>query len=72
MTGYVAVIEWRSAHEDRPSWSTSGGQSAGGCSSDVAAAGGVVVDMLDGDVVCCFAMAAHEAIEVQERHLTQS
>lgn len=30
VTGYEAVIEWRSVQEDRPSCSTSGGQSDGG------------------------------------------
>lgn len=29
-TGYVAVMEWRRVQEERPSCSTSGGQSVGG------------------------------------------
>lgn len=62
-------MEWRRAQEERPRESTSGGQSAGGCSSDVAAAGGVVVEMVEGETVCFLAMAAQEAKEVQERHL---
>jgi hypothetical protein len=41
--GYEAVIEWSRVQEERPSSSTSGGQSGGG---PVAACGWVVVDFV--------------------------
>ena len=67
--GYAPAMVWRSVQDELPSWSTSGGQFSGGKSADVAPAGGVVVDILEGVVVFCFVIAAQEAKEVQLRHL---
>jgi hypothetical protein len=58
--GYCAAMEWRRVQDERPSCSTSGGQSLGGCEGDMvpatprpaarpAAAAG------DEDFVVCFA-----------------
>jgi len=67
--GYVAVMEWSRVQDERPRASTSGGQFSGCDREEVAPAGGVVVETFEGDVVCCFVIAAHDAKEVQERHL---
>jgi hypothetical protein len=48
---------WRSVQLDLPSNSTSGGQSAGGCA------------ILEDPATVFFVLAAHEAKEVQFRHL---
>ena len=56
-------------HDERPSCSTSGGQSCGGCKDDVAAAGGVVVVMVLGVVVCSLAICVQALTDVQERQL---
>lgn len=65
-----------SVHAERPSCSTSGGQSAGGCRDEVACAGGVVTDTVDGEVeeveevvVLSLVMAAQDANDVHDRHL---
>ena len=60
---------WRRVHAERPSCSTSGGQSAGISRDAVACAGGVVVAILEGFAVPCFAMANHEDTDVHDRHL---
>lgn len=63
----------RSVQDERPNSSTSGGQSAGGEREDVAPAGGVLVlTVFSFDEGADFAMAIHEATEVQERHLELS
>jgi len=66
--GYVAVILCKSAHVDRPSSSTSGGQ------SDKVAAGALVagagtVESLEGAFVDAFIIDIHAAVEVHVRHL---
>ena len=60
---------WRSVQDELPSWSTSGGQFSGGKRAAVATAGGVVVEIWEGLRDRCFVIAAHEAKEVQLRHL---
>lgn len=72
-SGYAAVMVWRNVQVERPSCSTSGGQSEGIEREAVDAAEGVVV----ATVLGCLsfepgaerAMAIHEETEVQERHL---
>ena len=59
----------RSVQVERPSCSTSGGQSEGRAREDVAAAGGVLGDTLSLEPGAERAMAIHEETEVQERHL---
>jgi hypothetical protein len=54
---------------ERPSCSTSGGQSEGSEREDVAAAGGVEGETLSLEPGAERAMAIHEETEVQERHL---
>ena len=56
-------------HEELPSRSTSGGQSAGSCRDEVADAGGEIVEVAEGELVFCLAIAIHEATEVQLLHL---
>ena len=80
-SGYVAAIVWRSVHVERPSCSTSGGQSAGnsvGCGVDLAAVAGIdcVAEDVEESVLeeeedcwACFVSARHEATEVQVRQL---
>lgn len=63
---------WRRVHAERPSCSTSGGQSVGISREEVAWAGGVVVEILDGVVVPCLAMANQEDTEVHDRQLSLS
>ena len=53
---------------ERPSCSTSGGQSEGRAREDVAAAGGVLGETLSLEPGAERAMAIHEETEVQERH----
>ena len=72
-SGYVAVIVWRSVQVDRPSSSTSGGQSDGrveGVVSAVAAAG---MEDVVGEVVLAlldvFIMESQSEVEVQVRQL---
>jgi hypothetical protein len=59
----------RSVQVERPSCSTSGGQSEGRERDDVAAAGGVEGETLSLEPGAERAMAIHEETEVQERHL---
>jgi hypothetical protein len=59
----------RSVQVERPSCSTSGGQSEGRAREDVAAAGGVLGETLSLEPGAERAMAIHEETEVQERHL---
>ena len=59
----------RRVQVERPSCSTSGGQSEGRAREDVAAAGGVLGDTLSLEPGAERAMAIHEETEVQERHL---
>ena len=68
LIGYVAVIEWRSVHDERPSASTSGGQSAGsvGVVSAVAVAVAVGCARFLGSLPD---MANREATSLQVRHL---
>jgi hypothetical protein len=54
---------------ERPSCSTSGGQSEGSERDEVAAAGGVLGETLSLEPGAERAMAIHEETEVQERHL---
>ena len=54
---------------ERPSCSTSGGQSDGRAREEVAAAGGVLGETLSLLLGAERAMAIHEETEVQERHL---
>lgn len=58
----------------RPSCSTSGGQSAGGCREDVEAEGGVLVAVVLAEEweICFFVRAAQSAKEIQDRHLNSS
>jgi len=68
--GYVAVMECRSVHEERPRASTSGGQSEGRDGTTVDVGGAVVVSMaLAVDLGLLPVMANHEATSVQVRHL---
>jgi hypothetical protein len=65
---------WRRVQVERPSSSTSAGQSGGGFPSDEDVEGLDVVDVVadeDGDdeEVCCLVRAAHEAKDVQFRQL---
>lgn len=65
-------MECSNVQLERPSCSTSGGQSGGGAREDredVVCAGDVVVDIVDGDEVSCLAIAAHAPNEVHERQL---
>ena len=59
----------RSVQVERPSCSTSGGQSEGRAREDVAAAGGVLGETLSFEPGAERAMAIHEETEVQVRHL---
>lgn len=59
----------RRVQVERPSCSTSGGQSEGRAREDVAAAGGVLGDTLSLEPGAERAMAIHEETEVHERHL---
>lgn len=59
----------RRVQVERPSCSTSGGQSAGSAREEVAAAGGVLGETLSFEPGAERAMAIHEETEVQERHL---
>jgi hypothetical protein len=59
----------RSVQVERPSCSTSGGQSEGSEREDVAAAGGVEGETLSLEPGAERAMAIQEETEVQERHL---
>jgi len=59
----------RSVQVERPSCSTSGGQSEGSEREDVAAAGGVLGETLSFEPGAERAMAIHDETEVQERHL---
>jgi hypothetical protein len=77
-SGYVAAMVCRRVQVERPSWSTSGGQSEGisvgsGVGRDVVAGVGSVVEVdeeVEGEVCdCCFVRARHEAIDVQVRQL---
>lgn len=78
-SGYVAAIECRRVQVERPSASTSGGQSEGvSLGEDVAAAASAGVDavillVLGAEVEllrsACLVKARHEATEVQVRHL---
>lgn len=79
-SGYVAAMVCRRVQVERPSCSTSGGQSEGisvgwGFEWDVVAGVGIVdeVDVdeeVEGEVCdCCFVRARHEAIDVQVRQL---
>lgn len=61
----------RKVQVERPSWSTSGGQSERGESEAVAPAGGSVVETVEGLGEVCFIIAIQEAVEVQERHLEE-
>lgn len=75
VSGYVAAIVCSSVHVDRPSASTSGGQSAGvvlAAGLAGAARGTVVVVVLEGvedSARACLVRARHEATEVQVRQL---
>lgn len=55
-------------HVERPSWSTSGGQSGGGSRGAAAWVGVAVI----GAWVCCFVIAAQDAKDVHDRHLGKS
>ena len=80
-SGYVAAMVCRRVQVDRPSCSTSGGQSEGisvgwGVNWEVVAGVEIVVEVDDvaveeeGEVCdCCFVRARHEAIDVQVRQL---
>ena len=74
-SGYVAAIECRSVQVERPSCSTSGGQSEGSSLGEgvaAAASAGVEVVVLvlaELFMSACFVNARHEATEVQVRHL---
>jgi uncharacterized protein (DUF362 family) len=82
-SGYVAAIEWSSVHVERPSSSTSGGQSEGvsfGGGVVAAAAASAAVDVVMLLVLgveaepeflrsACFVNAFHDATEVQVRQL---
>lgn len=59
----------RSVQVERPSCSTSGGQSEGREREEVAAAGGVLGETLSLEPGAERAMAIHEETEVQVRHL---
>ena len=59
----------RRVQVERPSCSTSGGQSEGRAREDVAAAGGVLGETLSLEPGAERAMAIHEETDVQERHL---
>lgn len=59
---------WSNVQVERPSWSTSGGQSGGGSRGATAWAGAVEV----GVWVRCFVIAAQDAKDVHERHLRRS
>ena len=59
---------WRRVQVERPSWSTSGGQSGGGSSGAVGCAK-VEVVMVECGAFCCLVIAAHEANDVQDRQL---
>lgn len=61
-SGYVAAMLWRSVQVDRPSSSTSGGQSDAGVV--IGTTGLVVLPVED------FIIAIHAADDVQVRHLT--
>ena len=68
----MAVMEWSSVQDERPSASTSGGQSGGIVGADavaVVAAAAVVPVALPGFAVSFLAMAIHDATLVQLRHL---
>lgn len=71
--GYVAVIECRRVHVDRPSCSTSGGQSEVEGEEGpvvVVVVGLEVVDWDDeGDDLACLVKARQDAADVQSRHL---
>lgn len=79
LSGYVAAIVCRRVQVERPSCSTSGGQSDAisvgwGVDCEVVAGVELVVegddDAEEGDVCdCCFVRARHEAIDVQVRQL---
>lgn len=85
-SGYVAAMVWRRVQVERPSCSTSGGQSGGssvgcGVEREVVAGVDIVVevaepeDEVEGvvcDCDCCFVRARHEAMEVQVRQLKTS
>lgn len=61
VVGYEAAIEWRSVHEERPSCSTSGGQSDAGPA--------VTFLLVVAPFVFFFVWEAQSANEVQERQL---
>ena len=70
--GYVAAMEWRSVHVERPRSSMSGGQSFGIVVVVVGvteAAAAVVVEEGDEEVDCLLAMRIQSRTDVQERHL---
>ena len=76
VSGYVAAIECSSVHVDRPSASTSGGQSAGVvlAAGLAGAARGtvevvVVLEGVEDSARACLVRARHEATEVQVRQL---
>ena len=60
-TGYEAAIEWRSVQDERPSCSTSGGQSEGGAA--------VTSLLAVPPFVVFFVWAAQSAKEVHDRQL---
>jgi len=68
-SGYEAAIECRRFQEERPSTSTSGGQSGGGwsCWEEVWGFDKLLVDW--GVEVCFLVMVTQAAKDVQERHL---
>ena len=75
-SGYVAAIECRSVQVERPSCSTSGGQSAGvSLREGVVAAAGADVEvvvwfvLVGVSALACFVRARHEATDVQVRQL---
>jgi hypothetical protein len=67
----VAVRAWRKVQVLRPSSSTSGGQSdcEGVVVDACAVAGGGGFEVVDGEEVWAFVIAAQDAKEVQERQL---
>jgi hypothetical protein len=70
----VAVRAWRKVQVLRPSSSTSGGQSdRGGVVADACAvaAGGGGLEVVDGEEIWAFVIAAQDAKVVQERQLQQ-
>jgi hypothetical protein len=67
----VAVRAWRKVQVERPSSSTSGGQSErrGGVGDSCAVTAGAGGEVVAGEEVWAFIIAAQDATEVQERQL---